>query len=1179
MSIQISDIKLRASERLADTDDGGGRMTGQVIESGVLNNLFPDISRLDRTYGRLSLRKAYMAVASDDTDTYLGSHVIVTDPPNDPRLAVTIFTTDSVTDVRSNAQDRIESYVTVGPLSAYFLFGTQPKGAKAITLLGRVETPLPEVGDVIVLSVESGGAVAAAQYVRISDVAFESRTFTDSSGDYVRKVVTLTLTNALRQTYIGAEADRLTNIVPPTRVRLTTVADASTYYGVSRMALAAPKDALELTVVSITAQLVPATTRETAIAGASPGLSLSYIAAGTSQPLESGSAPRYQWRSVLPGSVAASVPAGSATDLGGDLLVNSIAVGTVDYEAGRFDGTNLNGGTYTPAAAVSGASHTVAIDVTLPNQGTVYVTTLPTVPAVGTLTVDFRYLGKWYTLRDTLGNGSMVGSSSAEGGGTIDYQSGNVTLTLGAVPDVGSKIVYAWGDPTSYQQHAGDLAVDNPTVTFQLNSFPIKAGSLALTWLSGGLAKTAAADASGKITGDATGTVIYLTGLVVLKPNGNAFPDANSKIDASFVQTDGQQGNVTGAYAAGHLTFNVPANALPMKPGMFSGTIAGFSGDLSEKLYFKDDGLGNIVTAYELAPKTPGLKFEDIDDPALIPTVIAVNAGTVNYTTGQVDIEPGTIARREFTIKSTLVSKKVVLGDWQVVAGAATFVPSPIVQFSSQRNTATEAAAEESTTFPGVSFILTRNVVDPIQPGSVWFTWGGKTYIDRQGKVFRDLDTKTGAAVEAGSIDYTTGAVALTNYGSSTGGSVSLKSLLTRFGDLPVSYVAFRTPGAPLRPATFSVQAVRADGLGVVTATSTTNGAITGTFIGGTVENDMGLAELSFGSYVPAAGNENEPWYSAGNVVGANVWKPILVDPTTIKFNCVVQTTLPLSADVLGIDPVRLPLTGRVPIFRDGDVIVVHERLPATWPSAVSAGQVVTVAGAPFGQVDFLDANGNVVGGQYLSVDMDTGVVTMASSLAGLVQPLTLTVTVEDMVLVSSVDLSGRLTLAAPLSRNYSDDALVSSALLFGDLQAQNPVFFSQSTWQNTWLDALSGSPTTAQYNRALYPLSIVNAEAISERWAFIFTSATGGNVVGETLGQIGTFSIGTDAAPINPITSRPYFTLRKDGWGAGWGVGNVLRLNTIGPNAPLWIARTVLPGADATSGDSFRIQMRGDAD
>jgi len=38
------------------------------------------------------------------------------------------------------------------------------------------------------------------------------------------------------------------------------------------------------------------------------------------------------------------------------------------------------------------------------------------------------------------------------------------------------------------------------------------------------------------------------------------------------------------------------------------------------------------------------------------------------------------------------------------------------------------------------------------------------------------------------------------------------------------------------------------------------------------------------------------------------------------------------------------------------------------------------------------------------------------------------------------------------------------------------------------------------------------------------------------------------------------------------------LRFNTIGAAAPIWLARTVLPGATLV-GDSFDAQLRGDVD
>lgn len=1184
MTIQATDIKLLASERLTDTDDGGGKMTGNVIESGAVNNLFADISRLDRTYGRLSLRKVFMAVTSASTDAYLGAHMIITDAPSDDKVAVTLFSTGSDSDERIDAEDRIESYLTSGPLSPFYLYGNQPVGAKAITLFGRVETPVPSVGDVLVLSVESGSTVTAQQYVRIADVQPQQQTFTDSQGDYTRQVVTLTLTGALLTTYQGAEASRLSGVAPPTRIRTAVVADASTYFGVSKLSQAATANALSINVASISSQLVPATTREVAVAGATPGLSLSYVAAAVAQALNTGGSPRYQARGVYPGSLKASVSGGTATDDGGgNVVLNGTAAGAVDYESGRVSGININGGTYIPAAAYSSASYCFSQAITIGSQGTVYVATLPSLPAPGTLSISFRYLGKWYTLSDSKADGTIAGDSATAGGGSVDYTTGNVTLTLGAIPDVGSRVIYLWGDPTSFTQHAGDVTVTTPVISFRVQHWPIKPGSASLSWLSGGATKTAAVATDGTISGDGTGTVRYLDGTVILVPATGAYPDSNAKIDITYTQAAGLQSSVNGTFSAGVLNFTLPSGALPLEAGAVSGAIAGTFQDFTYTLFWKDDGAGNIISAPELSPKCAKVQIgSNVHQP-----IILVASGTIDYTTGAVTITPGTVAVNVLMpygytpVPSGPGYAMWMKGNWAVQQGTPNFVPQPLCQFSAKTTAVTETPQTEAADYPGVGFVITPTVSDAVLPGSVWFTWGGKTYIDRAGNIYRDLDPATGSATLAGTIDYTTGTVTLTDYGTSTGGNVTLVSLLTQQGIAPTNYAVFRTPGAPLRAGSFYVQAIRTDTGATITATSDANGNLSASYITGTVDNQMGWAEISFGSYVPAAGNENEPWYNPASIVGSNVWKPIYVDPTTIKFNCVVQTTLPLDASLLGIDPVRLPLNGTVPIFRDGNVIVVHDDRTVALPTGFTVGSTYTVADAPLSQCTIVDATGTAIAISNYTVDMDTGLITGTSTwdVSSYTGPFTVDYTVEDMLLATSVELTGQIQLGSALSRDYPQGAKVSSALLFGDLQATNAVFFSQMTWQNMWSDTLSGSGTTAQYNRTTYPIQMENANAVNQRWALIFTSATGGNIVGETLGQIGTFTTNTDTAPVNPLTGQPYFTLLANGWGAGWGVNNVLRFNMTSANAPVWIARTILPGAAAGNADRFDLQMRGDTE
>ena len=49
MAITNDDVKLFESQRLTDEEDGGGRVTGREVIDGNVNNLFQDISRIDRT--------------------------------------------------------------------------------------------------------------------------------------------------------------------------------------------------------------------------------------------------------------------------------------------------------------------------------------------------------------------------------------------------------------------------------------------------------------------------------------------------------------------------------------------------------------------------------------------------------------------------------------------------------------------------------------------------------------------------------------------------------------------------------------------------------------------------------------------------------------------------------------------------------------------------------------------------------------------------------------------------------------------------------------------------------------------------------------------------------------------------------------------------------------------------
>ncbi len=106
-----------SSEVLTDDDFSGGRITAIEILNGVINQFFTGSSRLDRTLGRVSLRKGFLAVQTALNETYFGSHVIISEPQLDPGIDLLIMTTNSDFDTRSQAQEIIQSPIDVNNTS------------------------------------------------------------------------------------------------------------------------------------------------------------------------------------------------------------------------------------------------------------------------------------------------------------------------------------------------------------------------------------------------------------------------------------------------------------------------------------------------------------------------------------------------------------------------------------------------------------------------------------------------------------------------------------------------------------------------------------------------------------------------------------------------------------------------------------------------------------------------------------------------------------------------------------------------------------------------------------------------------------------------------------------------------------------------------------------------------
>ena len=282
------------------------------------------------------------------------------------------------------------------------------------------------------------------------------------------------------------------------------------------------------------------------------------------------------------------------------------------------------------------------------------------------------------------------------------------------------------------------------------------------------------------------------------------------------------------------------------------------------------------------------------------------------------------------------------------------------------------------------------------------------------------------------------------------------------------------------------------------------------------------------------------------------------------------------------MDPVRLPSDGRVPIVQEGDVVVIHNTQTQQLSAPLTAGQVITLNRSGIVTVELFDQNDLRVPNTKYTWDERTQKLTLSSplDLSGYSQPLIAMHRVEDMRLVSAVQISGQVILAKGVDNAYPvDGTYISSALLYGTLQSRVYGMFDQKTWTNVWSNDLIGDATSASYNEVNYPMTTTNAGAINGRWALVFTDTSHFNIIEEKIGIIGDGFITNDCHPLNPATNEPYFFIDYRGWGSGWAAGNVLRFNTDGANAPLWVARTTLQGPATEPNDKFTIQLRGDAE
>ena len=550
MALDESNLKILKSEDLSDFPDGGGRITNKEVIDGKSNDLFLDIPDTSRAYGDLDLVKVFPAVVAQTNEPLLGGVFSLGDLPEDPTVAITMFTTKDWFDRRKDAIKYVENYLSPADKLSGALYDRQLKTQRVVQLIAEVDAPLPSIGRSYYLVQNEGQANEFNQYILVSAITYEDRTFTISGKKEKFRIITLDITTQLEYTFNGVSAtDFFSGRDPVANIRNTRVTDSARFYTSKRLEKAVKTSENKVYVDGVFTQLVPSSKTETPLSALSPnGRTTSLVPSGNlvsfalSNYAPSTTNNLYVGMAIYPTSLTLSVSGGVIKDEGGLLKLNDVTIGNVNYTQGlitwlsnyttRSDMTI----TFKPASAPKVTPQSTVIKIDEASRSFTYTLTLLPAPTPTSLTVSYVVLGNVYTLEDK-GDGVLVGFDSSFGTGNINYETGDLILSLGAEPDVGSYILLNWGasrdvvkTPSRGSTKIGfDIQLEKSNdLSLLINPTTIK-----ITW-NNGVDKTAVVGLDNKITGDATGFFYQNEARLYVEPKNLPAKGVDFKVDYKY---------------------------------------------------------------------------------------------------------------------------------------------------------------------------------------------------------------------------------------------------------------------------------------------------------------------------------------------------------------------------------------------------------------------------------------------------------------------------------------------------------------------------------------------------------------------------------------------------------------------------------------------------------------------
>lgn len=1214
MTIKNEDLIINKPERMTQFDDGGGKITGLLLQNNKSNEIFGDVTAIDRVSGKIEYGKLFASVKTygdkvfDEEgnpingadgqqiitqETLQSAGVIITKNPEDPNIHALLFSTDDHYDEVSEIKSRIESHMIKATRISGELVGRQPAGSKSIRIAQNVSARAPSAGDTVFIIQDEEKITEISEPIKIEKVTISTEDVMIQVGNDLRPVkmnmINMSLYYPLIHSYDGGEITGNDSVTKRAFLRSAQISDATIYKGAKQLKEETAIGDLRVKIDSPFGQLAPPSEGQANIVDMQAGTDMSpLIASGgssslsTPEPMGAGSS-FFLGIGVLPDTLKINYSGGVLVDVGGQIKAGETVVGTINYRTGlllfSISSPIFNGSkTITFDVATTppkNISQTEAIRVSENNRSDTYNINLFPIPEPGGLFVDYIAMGQRYRLID---RGDGILESDGAGVGTINYKTGSVSCTFAAIVDANTSVVFSFANKVDYMNRGKDY--QNGTIPAQdlrakfkkeLKGKHILRGSVVLKYKNNkGDEITVRDDGAGKFkNNEMDGDIDYINGIielffVVLPGKGAVISVEYEEAGSDTVKTESLSGY---AVSIGSQRVQLESTNIRPRSVRIEFNIQAQKDDKN----FGVNLMSTTITAYD-------------DGNGKLLTSDNKDAGTVDYETGILNIKTAQQAvfwvpqysHRPRQENDSQSKWGIYAYQYETLWGMP---PSDGSQFIDIKYAVKgdDSSGREDLNADSYSLNLTPTFQEHIVPGSVLFNFGGRQYYDVDGALYADMNKTTGAGSYSGLINYQSGELTLLGWNIGESPNIKVISLLTMLNYVPISGIDFIIPTAPIRPGSLMIRATREDGVRLE-ATANENGEIKAPSMQGKVDNKTGIVSVDFGQYVDVVGNEGEEWFDPSNIEGDKIWQPFLVMIETIKYNVVSTIFSPVDPKVLGISLVLLPIDGRVQIFRSGDLVVLHETYQQIFPINVPAGHVVKFGIELIDEIWAEDANGKRVDCKKFEIDQKKGEMKIIDNdFTGYEMPITGFALIEEENSVTDAQITGVISLRKPIRHKFTKNAMISGLMYIGNMQARYNSLFEQSTWKtDEWSDIPNGRPNW-RYNDQDYPLIVTNADTVKERWALLFYSPTEFRIYGENLGLIGVGSTSSDCVPINQNTGAPYFRLKKQGWGqGGQAAGNVLRFNTIAANQPFWITRSVVPSDEVAKSDSFSFRFRG---